>query len=156
MDEEDLIQQMLERLRFAGAVDEPGYLGGARTTYNPFAGLGSVTQGQSQYASQAQAIMDEMAAVRNASLGGSQMYVGGSSPTEQALTLNPADQGYVYGPSDAAARTRFTSGVAHDPTARTITDPVEQELALMERRRADPRQGPIPTPLSQAKTVPAN
>ena len=81
---------------------------------------------------------------------------GSTNPMEQALTLNPADQAYVYGPSDAAARTRFTSGVAHDPTVRTITDPVEQELALMERRRANPRQGPIPTPLSQAKTIPAN
>ena len=62
MDEEKLIEEMLARLRFSGAgVTEPGYIGGARTTYSPFANLGRVTQGPSQYAVRAQDIMKAMA-----------------------------------------------------------------------------------------------
>ena len=152
--------EMVARMEQTGLT--PGvprsYLGAPAAVHQPFSGLSAsfADTGPSSYAQQALDIQAEMASARNAALGGSKMYVGGSSPTEPALTLNPADQAYIYGPSDAAARARYTSGVAHDPTVRTVTDPVEQELALMERRRANPRQGPIPTPLSQAKTIPAN
>jgi len=76
--EEDLIQQMLDRLRYAGAVDEPGYLGGARTTYNPFAGLGAATanvNAPSPYAQRALDIQAEMAAAGNATWHGNQSKV---------------------------------------------------------------------------------
>ncbi len=159
------MQEYLEEMaRRQAAGWTPGvpnrYLGALPTSYTPFSNLGALWSGDdtgpSSYAQRALDIQAEMASARNAALGGSKMYVGGSSPTELALTLNPADQAYVYGPSDAAARARYTSGVAHDPTVRTVTDPVEQELVLMERRRQKTGQGPIPTPLSQAKTVKSN
>ena len=130
------MQEYLEEMaRRQAAGWTPGvpnrYLGALPTSYAPFSNLGALWSGAdtgpSYYAQRALDIQDEMASARNAALGGSKMYVGGSSPTEQALTLNPADQAYVYGPSDAAARARYTSGVAHDPTVRTVTDPVEQE-----------------------------
>ena len=155
--------EMVARMEQTGLT--PGvprsYLGAPAAVHQPFSGLSAsfADTGPSSYAQQALDIQKEMTSSSipyNKARGMTMYPTGSTNPMEQALTLNPADQAYVYGPSDAAARTRYTSGVAHDPTVRTITDPVEQELALMERRRANPRQGPIPTPLSQAKTIPAN
>jgi len=165
MDEEDLIQQMLERLRYSGVVDEPGYLGAAKTTYNPFSGLTATSTRISPFAQRALDLQAERAAAAKARNVHTRGFVGGGlGMPEQAVQLRTAKGKTPFVPTSrtsprtnisasSARPSGYISGVPMDSAPRTITDPIEQQRILDERAKVSPRQGPIPSALKAIAPV---